>query len=99
VLPELSKVLVTADMNDGAMTVDIGDIVDPDRYADGVDVAAVGIKEFLTSAFAAGLATRTPVVKSATAAADTSIVTLTIATEAGTMAAGSMTIVLAYKCL
>lgn len=99
VLPELSKVLVTDDMNDGAMTVDIGDIVDPDRYADGVDVAAAGIKEFLTSAFAAGLATKTPVAKTGVAATDTSIVTLTIATEAATMEAGTMIVVLAYKCL
>jgi len=99
VLPELSKVLVTDDMNDGAMTIDIGDIVNPDRYADGVDVAAAGIKEFLTSAFADGFATKTPVVKTGVAATDTSLVTLTIATEAGTMEAGELYVVLAYKCL
>jgi hypothetical protein len=100
VLPQLSRVVVTDDMNDGAMTIDIGDIVDPDRYADGVDVAATGIKEFLTSAIAAdGFVNPLKVAATGVSTTDTSLITCTIATEAGTMEAGTFYVVLAYKNL
>jgi len=39
VIPELSKVLVSDDFSSGAVTVDIGDETDVDRYADGINLA------------------------------------------------------------
>ncbi len=99
VCPELSKLIVTDDATSGALTIDIGDIVDPDRYCDGANCAATGVVDFLTPAFPAGLATRTPVVKSATASLNTSLVTMTLATFTATIEAGEVYVLLAYKCL
>lgn len=99
VLPELSKIVVTDDMTSGALTIDIGDIVDPDRYCDGANCASVGVVEFLTPVAPAGLATKTPVAKTDVAATDTSLVTATLATFTATIEAGEFYVVLAYKCL
>lgn len=98
VLPELCQILVTDDWADGAATVDIGDSGDPDRYADGVDCAAVGIKYFLTPAFAAGFATRKGTAATATATQPGNLVTATIASNA-TPAAGEFYVLVAYKTL
>ncbi|MBC8132450.1 MAG: hypothetical protein H7X95_05665 [Deltaproteobacteria bacterium] len=99
VCPELSKLIVTDDATSGALTIDIGDVVDPDRYCDGANCASTGEVSFLAPAFPAGLGTRTPVVKSATASLDTSLVTMTLATFTATIEAGEIYVLLAYKCL
>lgn len=99
VLPELSKLVVTDDMTSGALTIDIGDIVDPDRYCDGANCASVGVVEFLTPVAPAGLATKTPVAKTGVSTTDTSLVTATLATFTATIEAGEFYVVLAYKCL
>jgi hypothetical protein len=98
VLPELSRVLVTDDATSGALTLDIGDVVDPDRYADGINAASVGIIEFcsvLSGTVPAALKTRHKV----DAAAATDLVTLTLATFGATIEAGELVVVLAYKTL
>jgi hypothetical protein len=100
VLPELSKFIVTGDPNDGAFTVDVGDAADVDRYSDGANLAAVGIVEFLTSALTAdGFINPIDVKNTGVASTDTSRIQLKIITEAGTMAAADIYVVLAYKCL
>lgn len=100
VLPQLSKVITTGDPNDGAFVVDIGDAADVDRYADGLDLAAVGIDEFLAPATTAdGFINPIKVSNTGVAATDTSLVQMKIITEAATMAAADVYVVLAYKCL
>ena len=99
VLPELSKIVMTDDATSGALTIDIGDIVDPDRYCDGANTASTGVVDFLTPAFPAGFATKTPVVKSATASLNTSLVIATLATFTATIEAGEFYVVLAFKSL
>lgn len=99
VLPELSRIYVTDDMTSGALTIDIGDIVDPDRYCDGANCASVGLVEFLTPATPAGLATKTPVAKTGVSTTDTSLVTATLATFTATIEAGEFYVILAYKNL
>ena len=99
VLPECSKIVVTDDMTSGALTIDIGDVVDPDRYCDGANCAAVGEVSFLAPAIPAGLATKTSVAKTGVATTDTSLVTATLATFTATIEAGEFYVILAYKCL
>lgn len=99
VLPELSKIIVTDDATSGALTIDIGDVVDPDRYCDGANCAATGEVSFLAPAFPAGLATKTPVVNTGVSTTDTGLVTATLATFTATIEAGEFYVVLAYKCL
>lgn len=100
VLPQLSKIITTGDPNDGAFVVDIGDAADVDRYCDGADLAAVGLDDFLTPVTTPdGFINPISVKYSATAAADTSLIQLKIITEATTMAAADVYIILAYKCL
>jgi hypothetical protein len=98
VLPELCQILVTDDFADAAATIDIGDSGDADRYADGVDCAAVGIKYFLTPAFPAGFATRKGTDAVASATQPGNVILATIATNA-TPAAGEFYVLIAYKCL
>lgn len=95
VLPELSKIIMTDDATSGALTIDIGDVVDPDRYCDGANCAAVGVVDFLTPAFPAGLGTR----KQVSASDASHLVTLTLATFTATIEAGELYVLLAYKCL
>jgi len=100
VLPQLSKIITTGDPNDGAFVVDIGDAADVDRYCDGADLAAVGIDEFLTPATTAdGFINPIKVENTGVASTDTSLIQLKIITEAATMAAANVYVVLAYKCL
>jgi hypothetical protein len=100
VLPELSQILVTDDITSGALTVNIGDILDADRYGVAVDIAAPGVKPFIAAGatvFPAGLAARLKVDDTGVPATDTSLVTMTmggITTEAG-----SLTVLLAFKTL
>jgi hypothetical protein len=97
VLPQLSKVITTADPNDGAFVVDIGDAADVDRYADGLDLAAVGNDDFLAPAQTVdGFINPIDVKNTGVAATDTSLIQLKIITEAATMAAADVYIVLAY---
>lgn len=94
VLPELSKIIVTDDMTSGAMTIDIGDAGDADRYCDGANTAAVGVVDFLTPAIPAGFTTRYEI-----PAGDNQIVTATLATFAATIEAGSFSVIIAFKTL
>ena len=98
VLPELCQILVTDDFADAAATIDIGDSGDADRYADGVDCAAVGIKYFLTPAFPLGFGTRVGTAPTASATQPGNLVTATIASNA-TPAAGEFYVLMAFKCL
>lgn len=100
VLPQLSSIVVTADPNDGAFTLDIGDAADVDRYCDGANCAAVGIQAFLASAQTAdGFINPIQVENTGVSTTDTGLVQMKIITEAGTMAAADVYVVLAYKCL
>jgi hypothetical protein len=96
VLPQLSKVLVTDDCTSGALTLDIGDADDPDRYADGINCASVGTVDFtsvLSGTVPAALKTPYKV------AGDNTVIVLTLATFTSTIEAGELVIVLAYKSL
>ena len=99
VLPELSRVIASDDATSGALTLDIGDVVDPDRYADGINAATPGIIEFLS----AGVTTTTPAGLHTRHKVDpliaTDLITLTLATFTATIEAGELIVVLAYKCL
>lgn len=95
VLPELSKIIMTDDATSGALTIDIGDVVDPDRYCDGANCAATGVVDFLTPAFPAGFGTR----HYTDAATNTTLVTATLATFGATIEAGEFYVLLAYKSL
>jgi hypothetical protein len=95
VLPELSKIIVTNDATSGALTIDIGDVVNPDRYCDGANCAATGTVDFCAPAFPEGLLTRHKVDPGTV----TDIVTMTLATFTATIEAGEVVVVLAYKTL
>ena len=95
VLPELSKIIMTDDATSGALTIDIGDVVDPDRYCDGANCAATGVVDFLTPAFPAGFGTR----HYTDAATSTTLVTATLATFGATIEAGEFYVLLAYTSL
>jgi hypothetical protein len=95
-LPELSKVLVTDDATSGALTLDIGDSSDADRYADGVNCASAGTVDFtsvVSTTVPAGLHTRHEVTST------TRLVTLTLATFTATIEAGELIVVIAFKSL
>jgi hypothetical protein len=98
VLPALSCIVVDDAFGATALTVDIGDLTDPDRYADGVDVLALGKKEFVHGTVVPD-AVLNPLKVAATGdSTDTSVVRFKIATST-TPAAGHCTVYLAYKCL
>lgn len=102
VLPALSQIIVTDDMTTGALTIHIGDVVAPSRYCISANCATPGVVRFIDAAatvFPAGLLTHTKVVKSRTAALDTSVVTATLATFAATIEAGQFVVILAYVTL
>lgn len=98
VFPELSFVIVTDDATSGALTLDIGDSVDPDRYADGINAASAGKIEFTSVASTTvpdGLHNRYKVVK----ADGTNLIKLTLATFTATIEAGEIIVVIAFKSL
>jgi hypothetical protein len=98
VLPELSYIIVDDAFGATALTLDVGDAVDPDRYADGVDVLALGKKSFIDSTTVpAGLTTRHECVNTGTASTTTTLIIATVATST-TPAAGTFKVTLAYKC-
>jgi hypothetical protein len=102
VLPELSKILVTDDMTSGALTIHVGDVLDPDRYCISANCAAPGVVDFIASnasTFPAGFGTPLQVDNTGVAATNTSLVTMTLATFAATIEAGELYVVIAYKCL
>jgi len=100
VLPELSKLIVTDDATSGALTIDIGDIVDVDRYCDGANCASTGVVDFLALApLPNGLANPIPVAATGVSTTDTSIIIMTLATFTATIEAGEIYVILAYKCL
>lgn len=102
VLPELSKIIVTDDMTSGALTIHVGDVVDPDRYCISANCAAPGVIEFIAAAataFPAGFGTPLQVAATGVSTTDTSIVTATLATFTATIEAGELYFVIAYKCL
>lgn len=93
VIPELSFIRVTDDMTSGALTIDIGDATDPDRYCDGADCAAVGEVKFLAAAIPDGYTNRYKVTGA------NWIITLTLATFTATIEAGAFRVAIAYKSL
>lgn len=98
VLPELSFALVTDDATSGALTIDVGDSVDPDRYADGINCASTGKVEFTSVASTTapdGLHNRYKV----SAAAGTNVIIATLATFTATVEAGEIQFVIAFKTL
>ena len=99
VIPSLSSVVVQDVFGVTALTVDIGDIVDPDRYSDGVSVLALGKAEFVHGTVVPdGETNQLAVDATGVAATDTSIVTFKIATST-TPAAGRCWLNLAFKTL
>ena len=99
IYPELSYIIVSDDMSSGAVTIDIGDIVDPDRYCDGANCAATGKQEFITSAFPDAYNNRHELKDTGAAATSTTLILLTFATLAATVEAGALRVVLAFKSL
>ena len=102
VIPELSKILVTDDMTSGALTIHVGDVVDPDRYCISANCAAPGVVEFIAAGattFPAALATPLSVNATGVSTTDTSLVTATLATFTATIEAGELYFLIAYKCL
>lgn len=75
------------------LTVDVGDSVDPDRYADGSDIAALGAVNFITAAVPDGAKNRHELTST------TRTVTLTVATAASLSAGAKVHVKLAYKSL
>jgi hypothetical protein len=97
--PELSFIVVTDDMSSGAVTIDIGDAVDADRYCDGANCASVGTVQFLAPAIPAAYTTRHKLVDTGAAATTTTLIKLTFATLGATVEVGQFRVVLAYKSL
>lgn len=95
IYPELSFIVVTDDMTSGALTIDIGDSVDPDRYCDGANCASTGTVQFLAPAIPAGYTTRHKL----DGVTGTNVITATLATFTATIEAGAFRVVLAYKSL
>lgn len=98
ILPERCKIIVTDDMTSGALTVHVGDVVDPDRYCISANCAATGVIDFIAAgatAFPAGFGTR----HQADAATLTTLVTCTLATFTATIEAGEFYVSFAYKTL
>jgi len=96
VLPELSFILVTDDATSGSLTIDIGDSVDGDRYADGIDCSAEGRVYFTAVASTtvpAGLHNRHKTTDT------TRLIRATLATFTATIEAGELIVVIAYKSL
>lgn len=93
IYPELSFIVVTDDMSSGAVTLDIGDVSDVDRYTDGANCAAVGTVQFLAPAIPDGYTNRHKITET------TKLVKVTLATYAATVEAGAFRVVLAFKCL
>lgn len=93
IFPELCSVIVSDDVSSGAVTVDIGDATDPDRYCDGANIAAAGEVTFITPAFPDGYTNRHEMT------ATTRLVKLTFATLAATVEAGAIRVKIAWKAL
>ena len=90
---EFNKIIVTDDMSSGAVTIDIGDADDADRYCDGADCASTGVVDFLTSAFPDGFTNPYRI------AGDNNLIIATFATMAATIEAGAFSVILAYRVL
>lgn len=99
VIPEQSFIQVTDDATSGALTIDIGDAVDPDRYCDGANCASTGRVEFTSAAIPDGYTNRHECVKTGVTTTTTTLIKLTLATFTATIEAGQLRVVLAYKCL
>ena len=99
IYPELSKFYVSDDMSSGAVTVDIGDAVDVDRYCDGANLASVGAVEFLAPAVPDAYTNRHKMVNTGVASTTTTLVKATFATLGATVEAGAFRAIIAYKNL
>ncbi len=100
ILPELCNIIVTDDLSSGALTVNIGDVLDADRYGVAVDIAAPGVKPFIAAAattFPAGLLTRHELESTGVSTTQTNLVTMTMG--GATTEAGQLIVNLTYKCL
>jgi hypothetical protein len=80
-------------MSSGAVTIDIGDATDVDRYSDGANCAAVGIVEFMASAIPDGFTNPYKVT------GDNCVINAKLITFAATVEAGAFSVILAYKVL
>jgi len=99
VIPEQSFIQVTDDCTSGALTIDIGDAVNADRYCDGAVCSATGTVQFISAAIPEAYTTRHECVNTGTASTTTTLVQATLATFTATIEAGAFRVVLAYKCL
>jgi hypothetical protein len=96
VIPSLSKVIVTDDCTSGVFTLDIGDSEDPDRYADGINVASVGEVGFTSVvSLTVPAALHAPHRLTGT----TKTLLLTLSTFGATIEAGEIIVLVAYKTL
>ena len=93
VLPSFSSIIVTDDMTSGALTIDIGDATDPDRYCDGANCAAPGTVNFLAPVIPDGF-TNPYVIESAN-----TLLKATLATFTATIEAGAFSVIIAYRVL
>lgn len=99
VIPEQSSIIVSNDITSGACTVDIGDVVDVDRYCDGADIAATGTVQFLAPAYPDAFTNRYSVLDTGVTSTTTTLIKLTFATLTATVEVGAIRVILAYKCL
>lgn len=99
VIPEQSFAYISDDITSGAATLNIGDAVDADRYAVGINVASVGRVEFMSGTLPDAYTNRHRTVNTGVASTTTTLIKLTFATLTATVEAGAIRIVLAYKSL
>lgn len=99
IFPELCSVIVSDDVSSGAVTVDVGDVVDVDRYCDGASIASTGEVSFITPAFPDAYFNRYEMVQTNITSTNTTLVILTFATLAATVETGGIRVKLAYKVL
>lgn len=101
VIPELSSIRVSDDMTSGALTIDIGDAVDADRYCDGLNAAAAAttLFPFITPTIPDAVGNRHQCVDTGDASTTTTLIKATLATFTATIEAGAFHVILAYKCL
>jgi hypothetical protein len=90
---EECKIIVSDDVSSGAVTIDIGDAVDADRYCDGANCASTGEITFISAAFPDAYTNRHEVTEA------TRLIKLTFATLAATIEAGQIRVKLAWKAL
>lgn len=97
VLPALSRCIITGDPG-SVLVVHIGDVVQRQRYAVGVDCSNLGMVEFVNANIPSGVLTRVKVAESADATQDTTLVTMQLNTVTA-HTAGRVVVMLAYATI